>query len=270
MSQLWVKPPLSLPHRCRLPAHWDVVSSLQVFRGLSGDKGSIYCSWIPCSCTGLGSRSHLCYRPGLWPSLPAAGTEDGGSAWTGNPPPCLGAEPCSQERAVKQAGSFLLPSPCSPWLRGGSWPQHLSVTSRKDQPPNRTTTGTRQDGSARTCTLTRGHAHGAGEQEDTHLLELLSLSLVFDVTPSAKQPERSPSEGAWAGGTGQPGCHPALLTKGRTALASRKTCSPAPTGTSLCHVGKGGIFHPLLGTRGHAGGCFQEKTGMPGGPAWQM
>lgn len=46
---------------------------------------------------------------------------------------------------------------------------------------------------------------------------------------------------------GHPGCHPALLAKGRTALASRKTCSPAPTGTSLCHMGKGGIFHPLLG-----------------------
>lgn len=134
MSQLWVKLPLSLPPPGRLPAHWDAVSSLQVFRGLSGDKESIYSS-----CTGLGSRSHLCYRPGLWPSLPAAGTEDGGSSWTGNPPPCLGAEPCSQERAVKQAGSPLVPSPCSPWLRGGSWPS-ISVspagrTSLRTEPP---------------------------------------------------------------------------------------------------------------------------------------
>lgn len=256
MSQLWVKPPLSLPHRCRLPAHWDVVSSLQVFRGLSGDKGSIYCNWIPCSCTGLGSRSHLCYRPGLWPSLPVAGTEDGGSAWTGNPPPCLGAEPCSQERAVKQAGSFLLPSPCSPWLRGGSWPQHLSVTSRKDQPPNRTTTGTRQDGSARTCTLTRGHAHGAGEQEDTHLLELLSLSLVFDVTPSAKQPERSPSEGAWAGGTGAARLSPSTTDQGQDSTGLPKNLQPSTHWDESVPRGQGRHLSPFAGNPGTCRGML--------------
>lgn len=109
MSQLWVKPPLSLPHRCRLPAHWDVVSSLQVFRGLSGDKGSIYCSWIPCSCIGLGSRSHLCYRPGLWPSLPVAGTEDRGISMDWEPT-TLPWSRALQPGESSEAGRFL-PAP---------------------------------------------------------------------------------------------------------------------------------------------------------------
>lgn len=37
---------------------------------------------------------------------------------------------------------------------------------------------------------------------------------------------------------GHRGCHPALLTQGRAAPASRKTCAPAPAGMSLCCMGR--------------------------------
>lgn len=71
------------------------------------------------------------------------------------------------------------PSPCSSWLH------HLGVTSRKDQPLGKTTTRTGHDGSANTS-HTHTHVQGAGRAGRMHLLELLSLSLVLDVTPSAK------------------------------------------------------------------------------------
>lgn len=174
-------------------------------------------------------------------------------------------------RREQQAGLFLLPSPCSPWLRGGSWPQHLSVTSRKEQPPNRTTTGTGQDGSAKTRTGTHTHTHTYTGRESrwTHTYWNCSRCHWCLMSRPLQSNQRDPLQkehGQEA--RGHPGCHPARLSKGRTALVSRKTCSPAPTGTSLCHMGKGGIFHPLLGTRGHAGDASRRtqggQEGLPG------
>lgn len=146
--------------------------------------------------------------------------------------------------------------------------QHLSVTSRKDQPPNRTTTGTGRDGSAQTCTLTQGHTHAYRGQESrwTHTYWNCSRCHWCLMSRPLQSNQRDPLQkehGQEA--RGHLSCHPALLTKGGTALASRKTCSPAPRGTSLCHMGKGGTFHPWLGARGHAEGCFQERTGRQEG-----
>lgn len=168
---------------------------------------------------------------------------------------------------MKQAGSFLLSSPCSPWLRGGSWPQHLRVTSRKDQPPNRTTTGTRQDGSAQTCTLIQGHTHihGAGEQVDTHLLELLSLSLVFDVTPSAKQPERSPSEGAWAGGTGAPGLSPSTTDQGQDSAGLPKNLQPTTHGDECATWARAASFTLCWEPGDMQGDASRRRQERPGG-----
>lgn len=145
--------------------------------------------------------------------------------------------------------------------------QHLSVTSRKDQPPNRTTTGTRQDGSAQTCTLTQGHTHvqGAGEQVDTHLLELLSLSLVFDVTPSAKQPERSPSEGAWAGGTGAPQLSPSTTDQGQDSIGLPKNLQPSTQWDESVPHGQGRHLSPLAGSPGTCRGMLPGEAGRQEG-----
>lgn len=232
-----------------------------------GIKGAFAAAGPTCSCTGLGFKSHQRYRPGLGPLLPAAGTQDGGPPWTGNPQPSLGAEPCSQDRAGKQAGSLLPRRPCSPLAPRGEQ-QHLGVTSRKDQPLNRTTTRTRQDGSAKTCTHihTCTYAQGRESRRDAHLLELLSLSLVFDVTPSAKQPERPPSEGAQVEGTGAAQLSPSTTDPGQGSTSLPKNPRPSTCWDEPVLHGQGSISHTLLGNQGRAGGCLATlgKAGVPG------
>lgn len=180
MSQLWVKPPLSLPHHCRLQPIGMLYPPCRYLEDILGTKGA-----------SLQLNPILLYRLGLQePSMlqvwPLA-IEDGASPWTGSPPPCPAA--ARREQWSRQAHCYCQPLLSSP--RGGSWPQHLSVTSRKEQPPNRTSTGTDRMDVPRHAHSHRDTRTGPGEQVHTHLLELLSLSLVFDVTPSAKQPERS-------------------------------------------------------------------------------
>lgn len=120
------------------------------------------------------------------------------------------------------------------------------------------------------------HSHGdthtrtwVGEQVHTHLLELLSLSLVFDVTPSAKQPERSPSEGAWAGGTGAPWLSPSTAGQGQDSTGLLKNLQPSTHWERVCATWARAASFTLCWDPGTCRGSFQERTGRPGGPAWQ-
>lgn len=116
-------------------------------------------------------------------------------------------------------------------------------------------------------TYTHTDVHRGGRAGERHLLELLSLSLVFDVTPSAKQPERPLQKERGQRAQGHPGCHQALLTQGRATPASRKTRAPAPAGTSLRHTGRAAALALCWETGDVQGDArlLREKAGMPGG-----
>lgn len=104
---------------------------------------------------------------------------------------------------------------------------------------------------------------------DTHLLELLSLSLVFDVMPSAKQPERSPSEGAWAGGTGAPQLSPSTADQGRDSIGLPKNLQPSTQRDKSVPHGQGRHLSPLAGSPGTCRGMLPGEDREAGGPAWQ-
>lgn len=111
------------------------------------------------------------------------------------------------------------------------------------------------------------HAQGRESRRDAHLLELLSLSLVFDVTPSAKQPERPPSEGARVEGTGAAQLSPSATDPGQGSTSLPKNPRPSTCWDEPVLHGQGSISRPLLGNQGRAGGCLATlaKAGVPGG-----
>lgn len=109
---------------------------LQAFRGPARANGSTACSWTQ-------TLSDRLREPLVLQTQHLAIAEDRSS---------VGWEIHHQFCMARGAGEPARLAP-DPWE--GSWPQHLGVTSRKDQPPNRNATGTGRDESTHTDTEVR-------------------------------------------------------------------------------------------------------------------